>query len=357
MRTLLIVGARPQFIKAAAIIRAMNGKFPFMLLHTGQHYDQNMSDVFFRELGIPEPDMNLGIHSRSRGGQISAMLAGIETAITRERPDWVLVFGDTNSTLAGALASTACDTRLAHVEAGLRSYNRRMPEEVNRVLTDHVSDLLFCPSQTAVDNLSEEGIRKNVHLVGDLMMDVLMVTREQAFRTSTILESLDLVEKSYLVVTIHRSENTNDVVRLEELLYALRQIQEPVIFPLHPRTREVLDDHGLFATIGREERTSVRFIEPLGYPDMVRLVSSARMVLTDSGGLQKEAYWLGVPCVTLRDETEWVETIESGWNVLAGINLKKIIQAVQSFAPPSLRPSLYGDGHTAMRCIEIMQAS
>ncbi len=199
MKTLLIVGARPQFIKAAAIIRAMNGEFPFTLLHTGQHYDQNMSDVFFRELGIPEPDMNLGIHRRSRGAQISAMLAGIETAITRERPDWVLVFGDTNSTLAGALASTACDTRLAHVEAGLRSYNRRMPEEINRVLSDHISDLLFCPSQTAVDNLAKEGIRENVHLVGDLMMDVLLVTREQAFRTSTILENLWILLKKAIL--------------------------------------------------------------------------------------------------------------------------------------------------------------
>ncbi len=357
MRTLLIVGARPQFIKAAAIIRAMNGEFPFTLLHTGQHYDQNMSDVFFRELGIPEPDMNLGIHRRSRGAQIGAMLAGIETAITRERPDWVLVFGDTNSTLAGALAAVSCDTRLAHVEAGLRSYNRRMPEEINRVLSDHISDLLFCPSQTAVDNLAKEGIRENVHLVGDLMMDVLLVTREQAFRTSTIIENLDLVEKSYLVVTIHRSENTDDVARLEELLHALIQIQEPVIFPLHPRTRKALDDHGLFATIGREERTSLRFIEPLGYPDMVRLVASARMVLTDSGGLQKEAYWLGVPCVTMREETEWVETVQSGWNVLVGINLEKIIQAVRGFTPPKLRPSLYGDGRTAKRCIEILQAS
>jgi len=316
-----------------------------------------MSDVFFRDLGIPEPDVNLGVHLSSRGAQIGAMLTGIETVITRERPDWVLVFGDTNSTLAGSLAATACGARLAHLEAGLRSYNRKMPEEINRVLSDHVSDLLFCPSQTAVDNLAKEGIRENVHLVGDLMLDVLLATKELTLRTSTILENLGLVEKSYLVVTIHRSETTDDVARLEELLHALLQIQEPVIFPLHPRTRKAFDQYGLLGYIRREETTNLRFIEPLGYPDMVRLVSSARMVITDSGGLQKEAYWLRVPCVTLREETEWVETVQSGWNVLAGINLEKIIQAVRGFTPPSYQPSLYGDGHTAKRCIEILQAS
>ena len=357
MKTLLIVGARPQFIKAAPIIHELVGRYPYKLLHTGQHYDENMSAVFIGELGIPEPDMNLGIHAVSRGAQIGAMLTGIEAVITREQPDWVLVFGDTNSTLAGALASTACGVRLTHLEAGMRSYNRQMPEEINRVLTDHISNLLFCPSRTAVDNLAKEGIKENVHLVGDVMMDVLRVNKERAFEVSTILEQMDLIEKGFLLVTIHRAENTQGYSRLKELVQALLHIQEPVVFPLHPRTRKELDRFGLSSDIQGIKGTNLRIIEPLGYLDMVRLASSARMVLTDSGGLQKEAYWLGVPCVTLRDETEWVETIQAGWNVLVGTNIEKIMQAVRGFTPPSARPSLYGEGHTAKRCLEIMQAS
>jgi UDP-GlcNAc3NAcA epimerase len=356
MKTLLVLGARPQFIKAAAIIRELIGKYPFKLLHTGQHYDDNMSAIFFRELEIPRPDVNLGVNTLARGAMIGSMLAGIEAVISHERPDWVLVFGDTNSTLAGALASTASGVRLAHFEAGLRSFNRQMPEEVSRVLTDHVSDLLFCPSQTAVDNLAKEGIQENVHLVGDLMMDTLLAARERAVQASTILEQLGLGEKGYLLVTIHRAENTQDKSRLEGLVQALLQIQEQVVFPLHPRTRKALDQFGL-SSILQGGRTNLRIIEPLGYLDMVRLVSSARKVLTDSGGLQKEAYWLGIPCITLREETEWLETIQAGWNVLVGTSTEKIIQAVRGFNPPSERPSLYGDGHSAKRCLEIMLAS
>jgi UDP-GlcNAc3NAcA epimerase len=357
MKTLLIVGARPQFIKAAPIIHELMGRYPYKLLHTGQHYDENMSAVFFGELGIPEPDVNLGIQAVSRGAQVGAMLTGIEAFITREQAEWVLVFGDTNSTLAGALASSACGVRLTHLEAGLRSYNRQMPEEINRVLTDHISNLLFCPSRTAVDNLAKEGIRENVYLVGDLMMDSLRITRERAVELSTILERLDLFDKGYLLVTIHRAENTHYSSRLEDLLQALLQIQEPIVFPLHPGTRKALNQFGLSMYLRGDQGTNLRVIEPLGYMDMVKLVSSARLVLTDSGGLQKEAYWLGIPCVTLRDETEWVETVQAGWNVLVGTNVEKIIHAVQVFTPPSRRPSLYGDGHTATRCIEILEAS
>jgi UDP-N-acetylglucosamine 2-epimerase len=357
MKTLLVVGARPQFIKAAAIIHELMGKYPFKLLHTGQHYDENMCAVFFNELGIPEPDVNLGIHAVSRGAMIGSMLIGLEAVITREQPDWVLVFGDTNSTLAGALASTTCGIRLVHLEAGLRSYNRQMPEEINRVLTDHISDLLFCPSQTAVDNLAKEGIQENVHLVGDLMMDTLLAARERAFEASTILEQLGLIEKGYLVATIHRAENTQDRSRLEGLLQALLNIQEPVVFPLHPRTRKALDQFGLSSDMRGDNGKNLRIIEPQGYLDMVRLISSARTVLTDSGGLQKEAYWLGIPCITMRDETEWVETVQAGWNILAGTHTEKLIHAVRGFVPPSVRPALYGDGHAAKRCLEIMLAS
>ena len=357
IKFLLIVGARPQFIKAAPIIDELEGRYPYRLLHTGQHYDDNMSAIFFNELGIPAPDVNLGIHSRTRGAQISAMLAGIEAYVTQERPELILVFGDTNSTLAGALASTACGIRLAHLEAGLRSYNRQMPEEMNRVLTDHISDLLFCPSQTAVDNLAKEGIKENVYLVGDLMMDMLRASQERAKASSAILSQLGLADKGFLLATIHRSENTDDETRLQELIEALLSLHEPVVLPLHPRTRKALEGSDLSAALQPGSGTNLKITQPLSYLDMVRLVSSAQMVLTDSGGLQKEAYWLGVPCVTLRDETEWVETVQAGWNRLAGADTKKIFHAVQDFNPPKERPSLYGDGHAAKRCVELMLES
>jgi UDP-GlcNAc3NAcA epimerase len=356
IKFLLIVGARPQFIKAASVIYELRGRYPYQLLHTGQHYDDNMSAIFFNELGIPEPDVNLGIHSTSPGAQIGAMMAGIEAHITRERPEQILVFGDTNSTLAGALASTVGGIRLAHLEAGLRSYNRRMPEEMNRVVTDHVSDLLFCPSQTAVDNLAKEGIMENVHLVGDLMMDMLRISKEQAKENSTILTQLRLAEKGFLLVTIHRAENTQDKSRLKDLVQALLGIQEQVVLPIHPRTRKALEQFGLVKELRLDGDANLRIVDPLGYLDMVRLVSAARMVLTDSGGLQKEAYWLGVPCVTLREETEWVETVRAGWNLLAGTDVPKITHAVRDFTPPKERPSLYGDGYAAKRCVEIMLA-
>ena len=338
IKFLLIVGARPQFIKAAPIIYELEGRYPYRLLHTGQHYDDNMSAIFFNELGIPAPDVNLGIHSRTRGAQISAMLAGIEAYVTQERPELILVFGDTNSTLAGALASAACGIRLAHLEAGLRSYNRQMPEEMNRVLTDHISDLLFCPSQTAVDNLAREGIKENVYLVGDVMMDMLRASQERAKARSAILSQLGLAEKGYLLATIHRAENTADPTRLQELIKALLSLQEPVVLPLHPRTRKALEGCDLSAALQPGSGTNLKIIQPLGYLDMVRLVSAAQMVLTDSGGLQKEAYWLGVPCVTLREETEWVETVQAGWNTLAGAEIGKILHAVRNFNPPHERP-------------------
>ncbi len=350
MKIVTIVGARPQFIKAAPIGRALRqaGHSEF-LVHTGQHYDYGMSQVFFAELDIPEPAGNLAVGSGLHGAQTGAMLAGIEQVLIAQRPDWVLVYGDTNSTLAGALAAAKLHLPLAHVEAGLRSYKRTMPEEINRVLTDHVSDLLFCPSRVSVENLAREGLTRGVHVVGDVMADALTYAVERAQSRSSILEQLGLTPHDYLLATVHRAENTDDPARLTGILSAFAQMDELIVFPVHPRTRARMD------ALGVTVAANVRLIAPLGYLDMVRLEQAARLILTDSGGIQKEAYWLGVPCVTLRDETEWVETVESGWNVLAGDDPAKIVQCVRDSTPLSTRPPLYGDGQAATRVVIALQ--
>jgi len=347
LKVLTIVGARPQFIKLAPVSRALRQSGVHeVIVHTGQHYDHGMSQVFFDELGIPAPDFNLGVGSGSHGVQTGEMLAKIEEVVLAEKPDWLMVYGDTNSTLAGALAASKLHVPVAHVEAGLRSFNRRMPEEINRVLTDHISSLLFCPTETAVRNLAVESITRGVHLIGDVMLDALLDAQERAKARSTVIERLGLVEKQYLLATVHRAENTDDPERLRAIMAALSQLAEtePVIFPVHPRTRKALEAIGVntspdsqLSTLNSQPAApaaSLHFIPPLGYLDLVRLSSSARVILTDSGGLQKEAYWLGVPCVTLRDETEWVETVESGWNVLAGADAKNVITRVNEFQPP-----------------------
>jgi len=297
MKIVSIIGARPQFIKAAAISRELRQEHTEFLVHTGQHYDDNMSAIFFDELDIPEPDINLGVGSGLHGQQTARMLVEIEKILLDEKPNWVLVYGDTNSTLAGALAASKLHIPVAHVEAGLRSFNKDMPEEINRILTDHVSDLLLCPSQTAIDNLAYEGITKGVHLVGDVMYDALMFAVERAEIKSTILKKLGIKEKTYLLATVHRAENTDDEKRLKNILDAFDALDEPIIFPVHPRTKKAMQK------IGYLPAKHIQLIEPVGYMDMVILAKSARMVLTDSGGLQKESYWLGVPCITLRDET------------------------------------------------------
>jgi len=353
MKVVSIVGARPQFIKAAPISRALRCRHTEVLLHTGQHYDDNMSAVFFDELDIPSPEYNLGVGSGTHGAQTGEMLARVEQVLITERPDWVLVYGDTNSTLAGALAAAKLHIRVAHVEAGLRSFNRKMPEEINRVVTDHVSDLLLCPSQTAVDNLAAEGITRGVYLVGDVMADTMAIAVKRAREHSDVLSRLGLVERGYLLVTVHRAENTDDATRLRSILNALEALDEIVVFPVHPRTRERLAGLGLNALQSRA--CNLKILEPLGYLDMVRLEQSARMIMTDSGGVQKEAYWLGVPCVTLRDETEWVETVEAGWNTLVGTDVARIVQTVRSFTPPATHPVLYGDGQTAARVVELLE--
>jgi UDP-N-acetylglucosamine 2-epimerase len=352
MKVVTIVGARPQFIKAAPLSRALRLHHTEILVHTGQHYDDNMSAVFFNELEISLPDYNLGIGSALHGAQTGAMLSGIEPVLLREHPDWVLIYGDTNSSLAGALAAAKLHIRVAHVEAGLRSFNRRMPEEVNRVVADHLSDLLLCPSQTAVDNLANEGILVGVHLVGDVMADALAYAVERASTRSNILERLGLTERGYLLATVHRPENTDNVLHLQDILAAFGEIREPIVFPIHPRTRKALESAGLGTPSG-----DLRLIDPVGYLDMVQLESSARMILTDSGGMQKEAYWLGVPCVTLREETEWVETVQTGWNQVVGADRQRIVQAVQSSSRPADHPQLYVDGSAAVQCVTCLESA
>jgi UDP-GlcNAc3NAcA epimerase len=344
-----IVGARPQFIKAAAVSRELRAEHVEILVHTGQHYDYEMSGAFFDGLEIPRPEVNLGVGSGSHGTQTGAMLKGVEDVLVREHPDWLLIYGDTNSTLAGALAAAKLSIPVAHVEAGLRSFNRRMPEEINRVVADHLSDVLFCPSNTAASNLASEGITTNVHVVGDVMLDVLHWARQRVDGIEpAVFDRLGLTRGAYLLATVHRSENTDDRSRLAHLVHALNSLDERIVFPLHPRTRKAIAD--ALCRVGPH----VHLIDPVGYLEMVALTGSARLVLTDSGGLQKEAYWLGVPCVTLREETEWVETVAAGWNTLAGSDPANILEAVRSFAPPSARPTLYGSGCAAKACVSLL---
>jgi UDP-N-acetylglucosamine 2-epimerase len=350
LKVLTIVGARPQFIKAAAVSKELRKRHKEILLHTGQHYDYEMSGVFFEGLEMPQPNINLDVRSGSHASQTGSMLKGIEDALNNERPDYLLVYGDTNSTLAGALAAAKLSVPVVHIEAGLRSFNRRMPEEINRVVSDHLSELLLCPSDTAVQNLATEGITRNVHQVGDVMLDVLDWAKQRILeQPSKILRQLDVQGGSYLLATVHRSENTDDISKLSGILKAFNSLKEPVIFPVHPRSRKVLQQAGL------KINPNIRLIEPLGYLDMIALARSARLVMTDSGGLQKEAYWLKVPCITLREETEWVETVDAGWNILVGSDSGKILDAVRSFTPNGTHPKLYGDGFAAARCVELLR--
>ncbi len=423
MKIATVVGARPQFIKAAAVSRAIvahNQKiiprqspqhsnrgavgdlpedFPprladappssadprfieEVLIHTGQHYDDGMSAVFFRELEIPEPQYNLGIGSGTHGRQTGEMLAAIEAVLMAEKPAWLLVYGDTNSTLAGALAAAKLHIPIAHVEAGLRSFNRRMPEEINRVVADRLSTLLLCPSRVAADNLAAEGIPSHpmegvgggspspdssplslhVLITGDVMADALQFAATKAAAQSDILERLGLQPQGYLLATVHRAENTDNPRRLSNIIGALTALaeQEPVIVPLHPRTKKILAES--FPSLLHRERparsgrsappaTGLEIIDPVGYFDIIALEKSARLLLTDSGGMQKEAYWLRVPCLTLRDETEWVETVAAGWNVLTGADRDRIIGAARTFTPPAAHPPLYGDGQAAEKIL------
>ncbi len=348
MNIVTVVGARPQFIKAAPLSRALRAQHREILIHTGQHYDDSMSAVFFRELGLPEPDVHLAAGGGSHAEQTAQMLTGIETVLLAEKPDWLLIYGDTNSTLAGALAAAKLHVPIAHVEAGLRSFNRRMPEEVNRVVADHLATLLLCPSDTAVANLTREGLSNGVHVVGDIMADALHEAAARA-DASTVLAQHGLQARGYLLATVHRAENTDDPARLAAILAAFRDLDRLILFPIHPRTRKAL------AAAGLELPPRVRACEPLGHLDLVRALRDADLVLTDSGGLQKEACWLGVPCVTLRDETEWIETVQTGWNQLVGADRTRITSAVGQAKRPSLPADLYGgDGGAAHRIVALL---
>jgi UDP-GlcNAc3NAcA epimerase len=353
MKVLTVVGARPQFIKAAPVSAALSDAgHDEILVHTGQHYDYQMSRVFFDELGIPEPAVNLEVGSGSHAAQTGQMLTGIEEVLLAEKPDRVLVYGDTNSTLAGALAACKLRIPIAHVEAGLRSYNRDMPEEHNRVLTDHCSSLLFCPTLTAVDNLAREGIAAGVHLTGDTMYDAVLRFAEVARQRSSVLSELGLEPKSYLLATVHRAYNTDDPDTLANILSALAHVGETVIFPVHPRTRQrIADMNGARARLA----ANVRMTEPVSYLDMLVLEQNARAILTDSGGMQKEAFFFSVPCITLRPETEWLETVESGWNIIAGTDPLSILEAVRRTDwPQGEPPRLFGAGDAAARIVRAL---
>lgn len=349
MKILTVVGARPQFVKAAAVSRILRETHTEVLVHTGQHYDERMSEVFFRELGIPEPDYNLEVGSAGHSVQTGEMLIRMGPIFEKEKPDWVLVYGDTNSTLAGALVASKLYIPVAHVEAGLRSFNREMPEEINRILTDHVSQLLFCPAQKAVDNLKLEGVTSGVHAVGDVMYDAVLHHSEEAEKRSSILSALELRSKQYLLATVHRASNVDDTEKLIGILGTFTMLGETVVFPVHPRTRKAIQTAGF--SLGE----NIKLVDPVGYLDMLWLEKNARMILTDSGGVQKEAYWFGTPCVTLREETEWVETVEAGWNVVVGAERGRILNAVRGFAVPSVRLNLFGDGRASQKIIRLLE--
>jgi len=352
MKCVSVVGARPQFIKAFAVSRELRPDHEEVLVHTGQHYDEEMSDVFFEELGMPEPDYNLGVGSDTHGRQTAAMLKGIDGILENEVPDVLLLYGDTNSTLAGAIAGAKMELTVAHVEAGLRSYNREMPEETNRVLTDNASDVLFAPSESAVETLKKEGITKGVHFAGDVMYDAILWARDVAREKSEILNDLSVQADKFILSTVHRATNTDNRNTLESIIDGLSNAPLPVVLPLHPRTEERLEEYGL-----REWATDeLEVIDPVGYIDFVRLIDDAERVATDSGGVQKEAFYLDTPCVTMREETEWRETTECGWNRLVGSDSAKIRDTLKADDWPESKPDLYGNGQASQRVIEVLES-
>jgi UDP-GlcNAc3NAcA epimerase len=349
LKIITVIGARPQFIKAAALSRVFAkypGKVKELIVHTGQHFDANMSEIFFTEMDIPIPDYNLNIHGLSHGAMTGQMLEGIEAIVLKEKPEYLLVYGDTNSTIAGALAAKKLHVKVIHVEAGLRSYNNNMPEEINRIVTDRISDILFCPTQTAVDNLKREGfdnIKAEIILSGDVMHDAALFYKDKSDRISTVISDNDLKADGFVLATIHRAENTDDETRLRAIVQSLNEINKTVkvVVPLHPRTAKILKDRGI--------EVEFTIIEPVGYFDMLQLISNAHLVMTDSGGLQKEAYFFNKYCITFRDETEWVELVENGYNQVVGASSEKIIAAFKRSYNRVFQKSeeLYGAGRAA----------
>jgi len=358
MKIVTVVGARPQFVKAVVVSKELRKRHREVLVHTGQHYDVELSRVFFEELGIPEPDYNLGIGSDTHARQTGRAMISIEDTLLAEKPDLVLVYGDTNSTLAAALAAVKLQIPVAHVEAGPRMFDRSVPEEVNRVLTDHVSRLLFAPTQTSVENLKKEGITDGVHLTGDVMLDSFLTFSRVARDRSQILQRLGLDKGRYLLATVHRARNTDSEENLRSIIEAFLSLDEQIVFPVHPRTRNKLQEYGFLPQVPIADHRSpvtihhLLLLPPVGYLDSLILTQNARKVLTDSGGLQKEAYFAGVPCITLDDSTGWPETVEDGWNVLVGSDKDRIIEAVKQFRPQGGQRDVFGDGKAGQKIAE-----
>jgi UDP-GlcNAc3NAcA epimerase len=353
VKILTVVGNRPQFIKAAAVSGPLRERHEEVLVHTGQHHDDSLSRVFFTELGLARPDRELGIAGGSNTSQTARMLAALEPLIDELRPDAALVYGDTNSTLAGALGAAQTHTPVVHVEAGMRSFDRTMPEELNRVLSDHLAELLLCPSEVAAKNLKAESVAGRVEVVGDVMVDVAMRWAPAAREDVAAPAAYDVAPGAYLLLTAHRAGNVDDPARLGMLVKLVRALPVPIIFPLHPRTRARLQDGGLLGQL--EALDGLQLTEPLGYVEFSSLLHHARAVVTDSGGVQKEAYLAGVPCVTLRPSTEWVETVDAGWNTLVDLDPPLALAALDR-SHPGERPPLYGDGHAAERCVQAIDA-
>jgi len=354
MRILTVIGNRPQFVKAAAVSRLLRERHEERIVHTGQHYDDEMSRVFFEELGVPAPDRELHAGGGTNTAQTARILGLLEEEIAAAEPDLVLVYGDTNTTLAGALAAAQAGVAVGHVEAGMRSFDRAMPEELNRVLTDHASDLLLCSTAAAVDNLAAERVAGEVHLVGDVMADVSLAFAPSAERRSDILDRLGLTPGDYVAATAHRAGNVDDPERLARLVALLAAVPATVVLALHPRTAARLEETGLRARL--DAAANVVVTPPLGYLDFTRLAAGARAVLTDSGGVQKEAFLLGVPCVTMRDTTEWVETVDAGWNTLVDLDPGAAVAAIERPRPEGARPDLYGAGRAAERVCDVLDA-
>lgn len=371
LHLLSIVGARPQFVKAAMVVEAVRAAvqsgdeagLKHTFVHTGQHYDPNLSDIFFRQLPLPEPQYNLGVGSGSHGKQTGHLLAAIEQVLVKERPDVVVVYGDTNSTLAAALAASKLNIPVAHIEAGLRSFNRRMAEEINRIVTDHISTFLFCPTETAVKHLAKEGISRGVYQCGDVMLDAVLYFKHIAEQQSSILKQLGVEREQYILFTMHRAENTDSEAQIAAGLDLLIRSRLPVVFPIHPRTRERLAKVSGLKSIADELSAAdhVHVVDPVSYLDMLALESNARLVLTDSGGVQKEAYFVGVPCLTFRGETEWTETLEGGWNRLVDADLNKTLPLLHSLwnrngMQPAGQPNLaaFGGGNAAQEIVRTL---
>jgi UDP-GlcNAc3NAcA epimerase len=348
MKIVSVVGARPEFIQATPVSRAIRERHQEILVHTGQHYDIQLSQSFFDELGIPTPDYNLVVGSDSHARQTGEIMVRLEQVLLEEEPDLVIVRGDTNSTLASALAARKLQLPIAHIEAGERSYNRRMPEEINRLVTDRLADFHFCASRKALEQLASEGIKDSAYWVGDVMLDAMIHYRPIAHRRSNALVRLNLSPGDFCLVTIHRVNNTDDPKRLSQIVRILNEVRETIVFPVHPRTAKALAN--LHVRFGDH----VKLVEPVGYLDMIILEEHARLIATDSGGVQREAYFLGVPCLTLRDETEWVETVDVGWNRVVGTDPEQVLSAWQSFMPPEAHPPIFGDGSASERIAHIL---